>query len=220
MWTIQHYFYCFLCLLTLILERKSLWKALDGQIKEFKKKIKQKRRCSWKCHKDWCYPNKKYCSPRIFFIALLSHLIDCIITACERKKLPIELRQMLTLTPICDVNLTHRELRNCFSPHLPPTTSSLSYVKKKKKEWKLRWYSYQKTLILKYTTWLCLYDWNEVGQETKKTNLFSATCKLCLFTVGRRTKSEHNKILPWYSVSTEALFILIHKMMKQPRLYP
>lgn len=130
-----------------------------------KKKIKQKRRCSWKCHKDWCYPNKKILFSKNILHCIAKSFDRLCCKACERKKLPIELRQMLTLTPICDVNLTHRELRNCFSLHLPPTTSSLSFVKKKKKEWKLRWYSYKKILILKYTTWLCLYDSNEVGQE-------------------------------------------------------
>lgn len=84
--------------------------------------------------------------------------------ACERKKLPIELRQMLTLTPICDVNTQGAEkllLSSSPSYYILPFFCK----KEKKKEWKLRWYSYQKILILKYTTWLCLYDWNEVGQE-------------------------------------------------------
>lgn len=183
-----------------------------------KKKIKQKRRCSWKCHKDWCYPNKKILFSKNILHCIAKSFDRLCCKACERKKLPIELRQMLTLTPICDVNLTHRELRNCFSPHLPPTTSSLSFVKKKKKRMEIEMIqlsknSYFEIYHMVMPLWL---KWS----GTRKTNLFSATCKLCLFTVGRRTKSEHNKILPWYSVSTEALFILIHKMMKQPRLYP
>lgn len=104
LWTIQHYFYCFLCLLTLIPKRKSLRKALDGQIKEFKKKKIKQKRCSWKCHKDWCYPNKKILFSKNILHCIAKSFDRLCCKACERKKLPIELRQMLTLTPICDVN--------------------------------------------------------------------------------------------------------------------
>lgn len=181
-----------------------------------KKKIKQKRRCSWKCHKDWCYPNKKILFSKNILHCIAKSFDRLCCKACERKKLPIELRQMLTLTPICDVNTQGAEkllLSSSPSYYILPF-----FCKKEKKRMEIEMIqlsknSYFEIYHMVMPLWL---KWS----GTRKTNLFSATCKLCLFTVGRRTKSEHNKILPWYSVSTEALFILIHKMMKQPRLYP